>query len=110
LFPIGNGAGWQGHYPGKLFEYMASGTPILLVGPDGDAASLVRSSGTGLAISADDPQAIVNALRLLARQPEEFRARYYRPCPEVIDGYERRALTQRLAALFDNLLTENVSP
>jgi glycosyltransferase involved in cell wall biosynthesis len=104
LLPVGVGPQWQGHYPGKLFEYMASGTPILMVGLEGDAAALVRASGTGCFVPAQDGGAIRQTLALLAGSPEQFRSRFYHPRPEVIARYERRALTGRLAAVFDELV------
>ena len=104
LLPIGSGQVWQGHYPGKLFEYMASGTPILMLGPDGDAAHLVRESGTGYFISASDPDEIVHTLRLLAEDLDGFVNRFYRPNWEIISCYERKALTQRLASAFNRLV------
>jgi glycosyltransferase involved in cell wall biosynthesis len=88
---------------------MASGTPILMIGPGGDAAELVRVSGTGSFVPAHDGDAVAEMLRLLATQPHEFRARYYHPRPEVIARYERRALTQRLAAVFDQLVVRDTS-
>lgn len=106
LLLIGEGQAWMGHYPGKLFEYMASGKPILLIGPEGEAAGLVRRSGTGCTVRADDEAAILEALRLLIEQPEEFRRRYHQPRREVIAAYERRALAHRLAEVFDELARE----
>jgi len=93
------------NYPGKLFEYMASGTPILFVGPQGISADLISRSGTGYFMPADDRKTIISALQMLAEQPDEFRRRIYHPVREVIAAYERKALTQKLAVLFDTLIT-----
>jgi glycosyltransferase involved in cell wall biosynthesis len=104
LLLLGVNPGWVGNYPGKLFEYMASGTPILLVGPCGVSAELIVRSGTGCFLPVDDPQAIVAGLRMLAEQPETFRQRFYHPVPEVIAAYERKALTRKLADLFETVI------
>lgn len=40
--------------PSKIFQSLARGTPVLFVGPEGEAASLVRKSGGGLALCGDD--------------------------------------------------------
>ena len=98
---------YSGHYPGKLFEYMASGTPILLIGPEGEAAELIRRSGVGCFSSTADPQGIMEILRLVATDPNAFRDRYYRPQPQVIAGYERRVLTFKLASMFNELAISN---
>ena len=45
--------------PGKLFEYLATGLPILATGPeDGDAANLLNSTQSGVMINASDPDRI----------------------------------------------------
>jgi glycosyltransferase involved in cell wall biosynthesis len=103
LLPIGDGPSWKAHLPGRLFEHMASGTPILLVGQEGEASDLVRASGTGWVVPAGDQEGLVSALGLLAAAPDEFRARCYRPDREVIARYQRPALTSRLAAVLDEV-------
>ena len=40
--------------PGKTYEYLASGRPILAAVPPGDAAHLVRASGRGTVCAPDD--------------------------------------------------------
>jgi glycosyltransferase involved in cell wall biosynthesis len=94
----------SGHYPGKLFEYMTSGRPILLVGSPGDAARLIQQSGTGCGFLASDEQRLVEALRRLIDDPEHFRDEIYHPQMEVIGGYERRALAGKLARVFGGLI------
>ncbi|HUF10771.1 MAG TPA: glycosyltransferase [Rhodothermales bacterium] len=52
-----------GIIPGKLYEYLASGRPILLIGPtDGDAAEIVRQSGAGVVCDYDDLAGIRTAI------------------------------------------------
>ena len=48
--------------PGKLFEYIAAGSPILMIGPEGDAAEIIRSNG-GSVHQENDVAAITSALR-----------------------------------------------
>ena len=40
--------------PSKIFQSFARGTPVLFVGPEGEAARLVRESGGGLALCGND--------------------------------------------------------
>lgn len=40
--------------PSKIFQSLARGTPVLFVGPEGEAARLVRESGGGIALCGDD--------------------------------------------------------
>lgn len=47
--------------PNKMFEYMASGKPILCA-IDGEMANLVTSASAGVALKPEDPEAIVGAV------------------------------------------------
>lgn len=51
--------------PGKLFEYMATGRPILAIVEEGETADLVRSGGCGAAVLPDDQAGIERALEAL---------------------------------------------
>jgi glycosyltransferase involved in cell wall biosynthesis len=107
LLVLGEGSRWEKHYPGKLFEYMRCGQPILMIGPEGEASRLVQASGTGSFVPANDIDAAARLLELLAEQPETFRARYYKPQLEIVSRYERHELTARLAALFEDTVRAN---
>jgi glycosyltransferase involved in cell wall biosynthesis len=48
--------------PGKLYEYLAVGRPILAISEEGELAALVRQSGVGVAVSAHDIAGIEAAL------------------------------------------------
>ena len=51
----------SGHVPGKLFDYLGGGNPILGLGPvDGDAANIIRDAQAGQVFSYDDTDGIVN--------------------------------------------------
>jgi glycosyltransferase involved in cell wall biosynthesis len=57
--------------PAKLYDYMASGRPILAIG-EGETAEIVRRSGAGIAAPSDDETLIGAALERfieLARRP-----------------------------------------
>jgi glycosyltransferase involved in cell wall biosynthesis len=68
--------------PGKTYEYLASGRPILGALPPGDARDLLTGSGRGLVCDPDDVDGIANAVAAaLARPPEQhvddsFTSRY----------------------------------
>jgi glycosyltransferase involved in cell wall biosynthesis len=54
----------EGFLPGKLFEYFATGIPILGVGPaNGDAAALMNEIGTSVMVESDDEVGIRTTLR-----------------------------------------------
>ncbi|MBN1182944.1 MAG: glycosyltransferase family 4 protein [Bacteroidales bacterium] len=54
LLPINNTPNLQGIIPGKLFEYLASRRPILMIGPEnGDSARIIKESKSGFTFSYD---------------------------------------------------------
>ena len=100
LLPIGSDSQWEGHYPGKLFEYMKSGTPIFLISPEGDAACLISESGTGCFVNASNLDEIAKNILIIVNNSKQFVDKYYHPHHEIISRYERRFLTSRLADIF----------
>lgn len=93
-----------GHIPGKLFEYMASGTPVLGLGdPEGDAAAMLRQTGAGQMFARDDVEGVATHLA-------EVHARWragIRPAPvdpARLSPFSRRHQAGQLAALLRELL------
>ncbi|MGH9175715.1 MAG: glycosyltransferase, partial [Vicinamibacterales bacterium] len=86
--------------PGKTYEYLASGRPILAALPDGDARDLLTRAGTAFVCRPDD---VSSMAEVIAGQVE--RVRTGGPAPLLRHGvlapYERRNLTEQLARVFD---------
>lgn len=89
--------------PGKTYEYLATGRPILAAVPDGDARDLLERAGNATLVRPRDVEAMAHALAAHVARAERGE-----PAPaarwEAIERYERRALTERLAAVFDDAL------
>jgi glycosyltransferase involved in cell wall biosynthesis len=49
----------------KLYEYLAARRPVLVLGDRSEAARIVREADSGIAVAADDPRAIADAVRRL---------------------------------------------
>ena len=58
--------------PSKVQAYLAAGRPILAC-LNGEGANLVTEAGAGLAVSAEDGQALAEAVLRLYRMPEQER-------------------------------------
>ena len=87
--------------PGKAYEYLASGRPVLAAVPDGDARDLMRSQAGVTVCHPLDVDGMAAVLRTATA------AHSARPAPDVqrdLDRYERRHLTHRLAGVFDEVL------
>jgi glycosyltransferase involved in cell wall biosynthesis len=51
------------HVPGKLFEYLGAGKPVLALAPRGsEAAHIVEENGAGAVLPPDDPDAVAELL------------------------------------------------
>jgi glycosyltransferase involved in cell wall biosynthesis len=90
--------------PGKVFEYLASGTPILALGPDSDATRLITQTNSGLAVSPNDLESVRKHVLELHQQWKTGDLRMT-PATEVRQ-FERRVLTERLAELLDEVVAE----
>ncbi|MEX0594453.1 MAG: glycosyltransferase family 4 protein [Balneolaceae bacterium] len=56
------------HIPGKLFEYLGTGRPILMLGPpEGESARRIRNAG-GQVVAPDDTDGLLAALQSLITQ------------------------------------------
>ena len=85
--------------PGKTYEYLASGRPILAAVPSGDARDLLSVSDETYLTLPDDASAMADILRMLVRRRTEDGV-----TPDArrdLDRLERRALTGDLAAVLD---------
>ena len=91
-----------GILPGKVFEYLAAGKPILCVGPAGsDADQLLRECHAGQALPYDDYVLMLSTLEKFVAQ-WQLSTNLDLPATSTA-RYSRRALTARLAKLVKNL-------
>jgi glycosyltransferase involved in cell wall biosynthesis len=95
---------FRGLIPGKLYEYMGAGRPILALVPESEAAEIVRELGWGEVVAPDDPRAIAAALlRLLEhKRAGRLESVYSRRGRE---RFERPEQARTLAALLVAVVT-----
>jgi glycosyltransferase involved in cell wall biosynthesis len=90
--------------PSKTYGAMASGRPILYVGPpDSDVARMVTEHGCGIAVRHDDPAGVARAVRTLQADPalRERMGEAGRRAAESL--YDRRHATRHHAAILARL-------
>lgn len=94
----GRGDAVRGWLPGKIFEYLRAGKPVLTLGdPAGDAAALMLRHARGPVVDPLDTGAIARAIGTLVQGgPAVFDAGAHAP----VNAYERRALAGQLAAVL----------
>ena len=88
----------EGYLPGKLFEYLATGLPILGIGPEqGDAAALLSSTGAGEMLGD------MNKEQIKMKVMEYFIAWKNGSTPvqhRDVSKYSRKNITKELTELF----------
>jgi len=105
LLIINNTPNAKGILTGKFFEYIASGRPVLGVGPsDGDAAQVLNETGAGKMIDFEDVETAKSVLRdwYLLYQEKKLKIE-----TSDVEKYSRRSLTGRLAELLNELKRKN---
>ncbi len=85
--------------PGKVFEYLRAGKPILAVAPPGETIELLRSHAPHAAVCQDTPEAIEQALEELLFHP----LRVHKAGGTSLLQFERRHLAQQFAQVLDSL-------
>jgi glycosyltransferase involved in cell wall biosynthesis len=95
--------------PGKAYEYIASGRPILAAVPDGDARDFLERSGNAILCRPDDTASMAKILNHLyeAWLRNEQAVAFDRT---FVTQFERRRLTSTLSRAFDRVLNINSLP
>ena len=92
----------KGLLTGKLYEYMASGRPILCIGPEeGDAANVLNETKAGITVGFEDKQKIKEVIKDLYQKYMENGL----PSNESkkIEKYSRKALAGEYATLLNKI-------
>jgi hypothetical protein len=91
------------HIPAKVFEYLHARKPILAIAPEGELTRILRESGLGIIVPPHSVGRVVDTLRcLLAEHAAGGLARV--PNHSFIRGFERTALTEKLARTLDGVM------
>ncbi len=96
LLMINNTPNAKGIITGKVFEYIASKRPILVVGPeDGDLSTIINTTKSGIVCGFDDVKKL--KLTLLRLYNNEI---IFEPNPAA---YSRKSLTKKLSEILNQL-------
>jgi hypothetical protein len=88
------------HTPGKLYEYIATGRPTLMIGPtESCPADILRDTQTGWCVEPTVEAISEGFESLLAGTPMT-------PDSEAVNQYESTVLSGKLASLLDQIITD----
>ncbi len=98
------------YIPGKLYEYMGIGKPVLALNMPGEATEIIQQFQLGQVADPTDKEAIKQAYLSLyrdwkaGRHADESQARSEAEFAERVKPYERKEQARQLAALMDELI------
>jgi glycosyltransferase involved in cell wall biosynthesis len=98
LLLVNNTRNAKGIVTGKLLEYLASGVPVLAIGPvDGEVAEILSETSAGLVSGFDDVEGLKRHLLALFNEQSPVSNK------EAIARYSRHELTKELCRLLDDV-------
>jgi len=92
----------EGRIPGKLFEYLGAGNPILCFGPlKSDVADILLKTQQGYYCPFEDTETAISTLRILYHQYKSGTLPQYNE--KFILPFANRCITGRLAKILDEI-------
>lgn len=90
------------HLPAKLFEYLATGKPILALAPPSDATDIVERTNTGISAMPEEPEEICEAILKLFESHQLGESFNFNE--EETIKYHQKNKTLELLSVFDRVL------
>ncbi|HEY44468.1 MAG TPA: glycosyltransferase family 4 protein, partial [Anaerolineae bacterium] len=90
-------------YPNKIFDYMAAGRAVVLA-IDGVIREVLEEAGAGIAVQPGDPEALANAVRKLAEEPEQRRQMGLAGHDYVKRNFDRPVLARKLLLVMEKMV------
>lgn len=104
---------FERYLPGKLYEYIASGTSIVLLDDQGESAQLIDDLGLGWSVRCADERGLESVLdKVLARRDShsESACAPSEPVQAWLDAHTRRRLVERFLALLERPTASPLPP
>ena len=85
--------------PGKLYDYLAAGRPVLAVSANAEADGILAATGAGLAVSWGRPDAVAEGLDTIYQKVRSPGG--WRPDPARVSEHDAVAQARRFGAVLD---------
>jgi glycosyltransferase involved in cell wall biosynthesis len=103
LLLVNNATNAKGILTGKLYEYLASGRPILCIGPeDGDAARVLKETQAGITVGFENKEKMKEVVKDLYQR--YLNGGLLSNVSEEIEKYSRKALAKEYAKLLEKTI------
>lgn len=103
LLLINNTPNAMGIIPGKVFEYLASGRPILCIGPpEGDSSGIIRETKAGHVVDFNDEKSLRTTI---LKQFENYQQNNITENFHLINKFSRKNLAGDIARILDEITT-----
>lgn len=103
LLFVNNTPNAKGILTGKIFEYMASGRPILCIGPeDGDSARILNETKTGITVDFDDKVKMKSVILDLTTKYQENQL--ITNDIKTVEKYSRHNLTKEFVTILNGII------
>ncbi|MES2276347.1 MAG: glycosyltransferase [Bacteroidota bacterium] len=90
----------SGTMPGKLYEYMATGNPIIALVDEGPAKKLIEELGLGYTISTTDIEAIETIIMEIVNKIAKFKNL---PDKDAINSFDRKSIANSISQILINI-------
>lgn len=105
LLFVNNTPNAKGILTGKLFEYIASGRPILSIGPEnGDSARILNETQSGVTVDFNDKEKMKSVIRDFVEKYNDNQL--ITQHNEMVEKYSRRNLTKDFVKLLNETLKQ----
>jgi hypothetical protein len=88
--------------PSKIFEAMAMGIPMVAPIPNGEAASIIEATATGVVVEPEKPEKLAKMIEKLFQNPSLLKA-YKEKGPEAAKNYSRQAMAEKMLKILQKL-------
>lgn len=90
--------------PGKVFDYLRLGKPVLVLGPESDCTRILERAGLGIRLDPSNAKGIADALADLVGK-KSLLPELYQPDMAYIEGhFQFKHLAGKMAAVFEEVL------
>jgi colanic acid biosynthesis glycosyl transferase WcaI len=106
ILPYGDVDLFRGALPNKLFDYLASGGPVIAAVRRGEVTAIIEESGAGLCVAAEQPAELADAVLWAYNHPQEAQQMGVRGREYVVQHFDRRKIMDGYLELLEEVTAQ----